>query len=64
MVDVPTGVFIMGADESNRWPGDGESPAREIQLGAFSIARQALSIVLSPLSNHTSAKRTGRQAIR
>ena len=43
MVDVPAGAFIMGTNESYRWPGDGESPAREIQLGAFRIARHAVS---------------------
>ncbi len=33
----------MGTDEDYRWKGDGESPAREIELGEYQIAPYAVS---------------------
>ncbi|NKB42307.1 MAG: SUMF1/EgtB/PvdO family nonheme iron enzyme [Ilumatobacter sp.] len=34
---------MMGTDEDYRWKGDGESPAREIELGEYQIAPYAVS---------------------
>ncbi len=43
LVPVPGGSFVMGTDEPFRWSGDGESPAREIQVHPFRIGRGAVS---------------------
>ena len=36
--EVPPGPFIMGNDDADAVPGDGEGPRREVELGGFAIA--------------------------
>ena len=43
MVLVPAGVFRMGCDRREGAPGDGEWPARPVQLAAFRMDRCAVS---------------------
>ena len=43
LLTVPAGRFTMGTDEEYRWKGDGESPARQIELGEYRIAPHAVS---------------------
>ena len=38
LVEVPAGTFTMGTDASTRWPGDGEGPARRVELSAYRIS--------------------------
>ncbi|QJY47985.1 formylglycine-generating enzyme family protein [Pseudonocardia broussonetiae] len=42
LLALPGGVFRMGSDEQ-RYPGDGEGPARDVRVGAFRIAPHAVS---------------------
>src|SRR5215213_3787065 len=42
LVALPGGVFTMGSDEQ-RYPADGEGPARAVRVGAFRIASHAVS---------------------
>ncbi|WP_406134748.1 formylglycine-generating enzyme family protein [Streptomyces sp. NBC_01089] len=37
MVPVPAGPFLMGGEDSDAFPGDGEGPVREVTVGAFHI---------------------------
>ena len=43
LVALDGGRFVMGTDESYRYPADGEGPAREISLRPFRIARHAVT---------------------
>ncbi len=42
-VEIAGGPFVMGTDASYRYPGDGEGPAREVNVGAFRIARHSVT---------------------
>lgn len=42
-VRVPAGPFLMGTDDPQGYPADGEGPVREVTLGAFEIATTAVS---------------------
>ena len=37
MVALEGGSFLMGTDDPDGFPGDGEGPVREIELSAFAI---------------------------
>jgi formylglycine-generating enzyme len=43
MVTLASGSFLMGADDPDSVPGDGEGPVRQVELGAFAIERVAVS---------------------
>jgi formylglycine-generating enzyme required for sulfatase activity len=43
MVLIPAGTFLMGTDDLDGFPADGEGPVREITLDAFYINRCAVS---------------------
>ena len=38
LMPIPGGTFVMGTDEPQRWPCDGESPARPVQVDDFLLA--------------------------
>ncbi|WP_328913205.1 MULTISPECIES: formylglycine-generating enzyme family protein [unclassified Streptomyces] len=37
MVAIPGGPFLMGGDDTDAFPADGEGPVREVEVGAFHI---------------------------
>jgi sulfatase modifying factor 1 len=37
LVRLPGGRFLMGSDDSEIWPGDGEGPVREVEISPFAI---------------------------
>ena len=43
LVDIASGSFVMGTDESFRYPGDGEGPARAITLRPYRIGRHSVT---------------------
>jgi formylglycine-generating enzyme required for sulfatase activity len=43
MVDLDGGEFLMGTDDADGFPGDGEGPVREVQLSGFLVDRWAVS---------------------
>nr|BFE59409.1 formylglycine-generating enzyme family protein [Dactylosporangium thailandense] len=43
MVTVPAGTFLMGGDDPDAFPADGEGPIREVTLSAFRIDTTAVS---------------------
>jgi sulfatase modifying factor 1 len=43
LVPLPGGAFLMGSDDPDGVPADGEGPVREVTVGAFSIASAAVS---------------------
>ncbi|MGI9624057.1 MAG: formylglycine-generating enzyme family protein [Acidimicrobiales bacterium] len=43
MIELPGGEFVMGTDESYRFGGDGEGPAREVTLSPFAIAAHSVT---------------------
>lgn len=43
MVMIPSGVFRMGSNSSDAFPGDGEGPVREVMVSAFRIDACAVS---------------------
>jgi sulfatase modifying factor 1 len=42
-VSLPGGVFLMGTDALDGFPADGEGPAREVRVNAFSITSTAIT---------------------
>lgn len=44
LVDLPGGAFVMGTDGPEAIPGDGEGPAREVQVAPFAIERTAVTV--------------------
>lgn len=42
-VDLPAGAYVMGTDAVEGFAGDGEGPARTVRIGAFAIARTAVT---------------------
>ncbi|MFC7219496.1 formylglycine-generating enzyme family protein [Streptomyces polyrhachis] len=38
LVPLPAGRFLMGSDDPEGFPADGEGPVRQVEVGAFSIA--------------------------
>ncbi|MEC3916895.1 formylglycine-generating enzyme family protein [Nocardia sp. CDC160] len=43
LVDLPGGQFLMGGDDSDAVPGDGEGPVRPVRISAFAIAPYAVT---------------------
>ena len=43
MVDLPGGWFLMGSDDPDGFPADGEGPVRRVRLAPFRIDRYATS---------------------
>ncbi len=43
LVDVPGGTFTMGTEDPAGYREDGEGPAHEVEVGAFSIGRYAVT---------------------
>jgi formylglycine-generating enzyme len=43
LVALPGGTFAMGTDDGDGFPDDGESPVREVTVGAFRISATAVS---------------------
>ncbi|WP_376778577.1 formylglycine-generating enzyme family protein [Phytoactinopolyspora halotolerans] len=43
MVELPGGTFIMGTDEQDGYPADGEGPAREVTLSPFWVDTTTVS---------------------
>ncbi len=43
LVALDGGTFLMGTDDSEGFPADGEGPVREVRLSAFEISRYAVS---------------------
>ncbi len=43
LVDVPAGTFTMGTDDPRGYSADGEGPAHEVALSAFSIGRTTVT---------------------
>ncbi len=43
LVQLPGGSFMMGSDDADGFPGDGEGPVREVRLSPYRIARCAVS---------------------
>jgi formylglycine-generating enzyme len=43
MVELPGGTFLMGADDPDGIPGDGEGPVREVRVGGFAIGECAVT---------------------
>lgn len=44
LVTVPAGSFLMGTDGAEAIPGDGESPARDVDLAAFLVATTTVTV--------------------
>ena len=43
MVLLPGGTFLMGTDDAQGYPADGEGPVRQVQVDPFWIAAAAVS---------------------
>ena len=43
MVELPGGRFLMGSEDADSRPEDGEGPVREVTVGSFLIDRTAVS---------------------
>ena len=43
LVSLPGGAFLMGTDDAEGFPADGEGPVREVTLRPFRIARHAVT---------------------
>ncbi|MBX3285222.1 MAG: formylglycine-generating enzyme family protein [Actinobacteria bacterium] len=43
LVDIPAGTFLMGADDQQGYPADGEGPVHEVELPAFRIDAVAVT---------------------
>ena len=43
MVEIPAGMFLMGADDPDARPDEGESPVREVAVDGFSIDRTTVT---------------------
>ena len=44
LVTIPAGSFGMGTDSDSRYPGDGESPARDVHVSEFRIGRNPVTV--------------------
>lgn len=43
LVTIPAGTFLMGTDDSEGFPADGEGPIRSIQINAFQLDKTAVT---------------------
>ncbi len=43
LVDIPGGAFLMGTDDPEGFPADGEGPVREVTVRPFRLARHAVT---------------------
>ena len=43
MVDLPGGTFLMGSEDPDGYPDDGEGPVRPVTVGAFRISATAVT---------------------
>ena len=43
LTDIPAGRYRIGDESAWSYPGDGEAPAHEVELGAFRIGRYAVT---------------------
>jgi formylglycine-generating enzyme required for sulfatase activity len=43
LIALPGGSFLMGTDDGDGFPGDGEGPIREVQIAAYEIAPVAVT---------------------
>ncbi len=44
LVDIPAGPFLMGSDDPDSFPADGEGPVRPVELAAFRLAATAVTV--------------------
>lgn len=64
LTDIPAGRFTMGNDDPGSYAADGEGPAHEVELSAFSIGRVAVTndlfgAFVEATDHRTTAERVG-----